>query len=93
LDLQAQPNKAEKNSKNSLTARDDLEGVEDDHLHLRKSHTGAGAVDWVGNAALQPSVLILQHQLLREQFPQALTLSIKKCIENRGHHKISWAST
>jgi hypothetical protein len=45
LDLQAQPNKAEKNSKNSLTARDDLEGVEDDHLHLRKSHTGAGAVD------------------------------------------------
>jgi hypothetical protein len=69
--------------KNNLTAvRNDQGGGDDDHLHPLQSHTGVDVVDWVGGEALQPSVLTLQHQLQREQSPQALPLSKEHREEN-----------
>ena len=46
-----------------------------DHFHLEMDHIGVDVVDLAGGEVPQPSVLTLQHQLQREQSPQAQPLS------------------
>jgi hypothetical protein len=48
---------------------------DNDHFHLEMGHIGVGVVDLAGGEVQQPSALTLQHQLPREQSPQAQPLS------------------
>jgi hypothetical protein len=59
-----------------LTAVKNCQEYDDnDHFHLEMGHIGVGVVDLAGGEVQQPSVLTLQHQLQREQSPQAQPLS------------------
>ena len=62
---------------------------DNDHCHLEMDHIGVGVVDLAGGEVQQPSVLTLQHQLQREQSPQAQPLSLRKTRKKMRLHKIS----